>query len=711
MAKNEAFIDTTLDTKGVEVGAERVQRIANNMARNVAKTAQNMGKSMTEAFTGEPIPTEEYAQLEKELSKLGEQYDKIASKEYRFIQIGGKEKSQTYKGMEYDLDEIERKQDAVIAQMRKMEAEGTAYKPLGMTEEYEQESEVVEKTADSTERLAKAQNKANNSAQKGHKIFAGLTNRLNQQNKGLKSGFRNLLKYTLGIRSMFVLFNRLRGALVEGFKNLAQFNDGVNPTNKALSNLMSSLSNAKNAFATAFAPILTVVEPILTRLIDALSKAMTAIGMFFAALTGSRTFTKAVKVQQDYAKSLDKTGASAKKAQTYLSGLDEVAKYTSKDESGSASGGGISTNEMFEDVEVPRGVSDLADKVKAIIEPLKESIANWFSNVNFEPLLASFQNLRSALEPIVSNIGTALLWLLENVLEPIGSFVIEDALPSFFNLLASAVNFCTTAFDVLRPTLEDIWNNILAPLAQFIGDIFVEVIDDITFAIGEFTNVFRSKSQEINNILQFVSRAIQLVGTVVQTVVQFILGMIRPLASTVSNVVGNIISILNGLITFISGVFTANWRQALNGLVSIGKGVVNILIDVIEGAINTIVGGLNHINVKVPNWIPGVGGKQLGFNVPKAHFPRLATGTVVPRQASEFMAVLGDNNRETEVVSPLSTMKQAMLEAMSESGGGRGGSYRFTAQINRRTLFDEMIDEARLRQLQSGTNPFDLARA
>ena len=51
--------------------------------------------------------------------------------------------------------------------------------------------------------------------------------------------------------------------------------------------------------------------------------------------------------------------------------------------------------------------------------------------------------------------------------------------------------------------------------------------------------------------------------------------------------------------------------------------------------------------------------------------PRLATGTVVPPRAGEFAAILGDNKRETEVVSPLSTMKQALKEALAESGGSR----------------------------------------
>ena len=78
--------------------------------------------------------------------------------------------------------------------------------------------------------------------------------------------------------------------------------------------LMSALTQLKNALATAFNPILTAAAPALTKFINLLSQAFTYVGMFFGALTGQKTFTKAVAVQQDYAASLDKTADSAKKA-------------------------------------------------------------------------------------------------------------------------------------------------------------------------------------------------------------------------------------------------------------------------------------------------------------------------------------------------------------------------------------------------------------
>ena len=92
-------------------------------------------------------------------------------------------------------------------------------------------------------------------------------------------------------------------------------------------------------------------------------------------------------------------------------------------------------------------------------------------------------------------------------------------------------------------------------------------------------------------------------------------------------------------------------------------------------------------------------------NIPTVDLPMLATGAVIPPNAP-FMAILGDQRHGTNIEAPLDTIKQAVREVV---GSGSGGQYQFTAQINRRTLFDEMIDEAKLRQSTSGNNPFDLA--
>ena len=105
-----------------------------------------------------------------------------------------------------------------------------------------------------------------------------------------------------------------------------------------------------------------------------------------------------------------------------------------------------------------------------------------------------------------------------------------------------------------------------------------------------------------------------------------------------------------------------------------------------------------------------VGSKTIGF---KATFPRvptvpyLAKGAVIPPR-SEFLAVLGDQKQGNNIETPEALLRKIVREETAGRQAG-GGSWQFTAQINRRTLFDEMMKEAQMRRDTSGKNPFEMA--
>ncbi len=189
---------------------------------------------------------------------------------------------------------------------------------------------------------------------------------------GLGGGLKNILKYTLGIRSLFVLVNKLRSALVDGFKNLSQYSG---ETNNSLSMLMSSLTQLKNAFAAAFAPILNVVAPILNSIIQKIISVVNTFGQLTSALTGKTTYIKAKKVQQDYAKSLNSNAASAtnaKKAneelQRTILSFDQINKMddnsSSDSDNGIADTGGLSPSDMFDTQSIPSRIKGIADMIK-----------------------------------------------------------------------------------------------------------------------------------------------------------------------------------------------------------------------------------------------------------------------------------------------------------------------------------------------------------
>ena len=123
-------------------------------------------------------------------------------------------------------------------------------------------------------------------------------------------------------------------------------------------------------------------------------------------------------------------------------------------------------------------------------------------------------------------------------------------------------------------------------------------------------------------------------------------------------------------------------KKPINGII----GFINKLISGIVDGINSMIRALNKLHFNIPSWIPVIGGKDFGFNlktVSAPQIPYLAQGTVV-NPSHEFLAMLGDNRQEQEIVSPLSTMKQALIEALHESG--ISGNKEVVLQLDGKTL-------------------------
>jgi hypothetical protein len=149
----------------------------------------------------------------------------------------------------------------------------------------------------------------------------------------------------------------------------------------------------------------------------------------------------------------------------------------------------------------------------------------------------------------------------------------------------------------------------------------------------------------------------------------------------------------------IKPVFTLQWWRNLatacgNGLIWGFEGAVNGIITLFEKMINIVVNGLNKIQIELPDWdiLGDLAGATFGIDIPEADLcrisiPRLAQGAVIPPNR-EFMAILGDNKRENEIVSPVSTMKQAVAEVLAQAniGGGFNGRIEVPVIIDGREI-------------------------
>ena len=186
-------------------------------------------------------------------------------------------------------------------------------------------------------------------------------------NGGFKVGLKTILKYGLGIRSLFFLFRKLRSAISDGLGEIGKQNPQVRA---ALNSMKASLNGLKASLGAAFAPILTAVAPALTTLINLLTTAINAIGAFFAALTGQAYFSKATAAVESVGGAAKSSSGSVKELKRQLAGFDDLEILSQTDASGGGGGGGGGSGSglTYENIPIDSGIKDFADKLKALWE-------------------------------------------------------------------------------------------------------------------------------------------------------------------------------------------------------------------------------------------------------------------------------------------------------------------------------------------------------
>lgn len=776
-ADGRIVIETSLDTSNLTQGAKRIDsacKSAANSAGLIGEKAQIAAAKAVAAYNRQtdaveqqsrkvdalreklaqmekkPIKAEEYKAVADEVARLEAELGEASEKKQAFLDGGGTTGSRQFAAMEQQIEQI--RADLVAAQndKKRMEDFGNAYVPQdtapvteklaaeqGKLDRMNEQLRITEmslaRVANATQQTATATGEYGaelDKAAQSQKDVPGkdTDKKMNDFGGALKKGIKSLLKYGLGIRSLYMLFRKLRTAVTEGIKNLAQFSS---ETNANMSAIKSSLTQVKNSLATAFQPILTAVAPALTKLCNLLSQAVTYIGMLFTALSGGTKFTKAIAIQEDYAKSLQGTSAAAKEAQQQLSGLDEINTW--QDNSGGGGGSsGVSPSDMFETVEIGNEIAGIAEKIRTAFAPFIGFIRDnfitptqeWLATLDLSKVQQAFQTLGSGVLSFLRPIGALLANIYNEILLPAGKWIIEELYPKLAEVFASIGGFVEAFLTPVIAGITDLWEA-LSPLVDWVADTVLELLDDAGQSFDDLAALFDEKGGEIQEIFKGIGEIVAAVWKVVGPILNVAKNLVRSVFGFINRyvvaVIGAVIDILRGLVNFIAGVFTGDWSRAWEGLKQIVDGwwtgfkkVLNVIIGGINSLVSGVIKGLNYmiralnkLSFDVPDWVPLIGGKKFGLNIREVaapQIPLLATGAVIPPNAP-FAAVLGDQRHGNNIETPESLLRQVVRE---ESGGS--AVYQFVAQLNRRTIFQEMIDEAKLRQASSGVNPFLLGR-
>ena len=302
-------------------------------------------------------------------------------------------------------------------------------------------------------------------------------------------------------------------------------------------------------------------------------------------------------------------------------------------------------------------------------------IGKWIKDHIFQPFIDGFKSAFGIASP-------------SKVMEEMGTYIIEGLLNGICSLVGSVTqiweNMKETAlrkWGEVKQNLSDTWENIKtsagekwASISEKISDKISEVKDNVKDVMSR---IKENWSDSWENMKDGVKAAMSRVKDTVKSAAEWISDKIKSLMEKMSN-----------LNKKASGLSKSSSRSS--GSKNTSSRVRSLSLDY---------------------------GPVLSSSIPKAfasladkEFPGYATGTVIPRTMQKHLAWLGDNSQETEVVSPISTIEDALENTAARLGlaGGNGNTYRFVAQLNGRTLFEETIRQARMQQMATGRNPFAL---
>nr|DAG84416.1 MAG TPA: minor tail protein [Caudoviricetes sp.] len=345
-----------------------------------------------------------------------------------------------------------------------------------------------------------------------------------------------------------------------------------------------------------------------------------------------------------------------------------------------------------------RHLGDILVTLSGFFRSASESIKNWAANLDFSPLLKSFDNVLASANPVVRAIGNLLLWFLNNVLLPITKWGLEQALPGVFELIAAALDTLYAVIEALEPVGEWLWNSFLQPIGKWTGEIIINALKLLTDALKKFSD-WISENKELVRIITYAILGFFAAWTIIKLVSDIgkLFVALKVFISVMGKVLDSITPVKLALwsIITLAAILYDSWdkmtptERMISFLLAAASavGVLAVALGALSGGVGAAVvaaslaAGIAAATIAINAgkrqtqsiYRNAGGGRSAKYASAAATYnmPRLATGTVVPPRAGEFAAILGDNKRETEVVSPLSTMKQALKEALAESGGSR----------------------------------------
>ena len=658
-----------------------------------------------------------------------------------------------------NVDKAAQKVAALRQQLEELQAVAENEKKTRSTGTVSQETgEAIQKT---TQQLKMAQLNLESSQIAQEKASAAVSEYVGKQRlaalttQNVSEQFKKFTKRIAGLAKRVFIFTMITKALRTMRKMLLS-------TIGADKQMSTSLAQIRGNLISAFAPIYNYILPAIRTLLAWLAKLTAVVSVFINSLFG-KTASQAdasAKALYNQASATEAAGDAAEKTKKQLSGLDEMNRWESKDSSG---GGGGSSG-----IAPKFDLSDQVDtgkigKIAAVVRELSPYVAAVAAGFTAWKIGKKFLGNLSKAKQLALAVAGAVLMAI-NVVDMLKNGINFDNLTGYIIGAAAAVTGLGLAFSVLggaitaivaglvllgvaiRDVIKNGFNNknltaITVALLTIGGAIAIitgawiplliaAIAAVVVWIVAKWTSIKDWISKTISSIDAAFEQHLANVEAGVAAVVDWVIekwtavkgwfsGLWEKVASGAVAAWDGIKSAFKSVPEWLRSKFRDAWQKVKDVFSTGGRiwsGIKEGIENTFRTVVNAIIRGMNTI-IAVPfnrinfmlNMIRnasflGISPFQnlWGVNpLPVPQIPMLARGAVIPANR-QFLAVLGDQRNGNNLEAPESLLRQIVRE---EAGGGAGSRYEFIARLDRRTLFDEVITEAKLRKGQTGKNP------
>jgi hypothetical protein len=502
-----------------------------------------------------------------------------------------------------------------------------------------------------------------------------------------------------------------------------------------VSQLGTAFYNLRVAVGNAIIPVLNQIIPVITKVINWFTRLFNIVGRVMNLLFGTNvSMNDTAQGAQDAA---DATGEMAdnleeanKAAKGSLAAFDKLNVLAQTEEGGGAPGeGGGGMPMPVPDTEPTLGALDeMEERIRAFVERVKAF---------FAPLGEAFGRLGEALGKVGKAVKGAFERFFPGGID-FGPFIalVRDGVIFIIDLLAKAIegfanwiNENPDAFNVLLVIFAGLAIAAIAVYAPAL--LVIAAVVALLAALGWLANNWDLVKEKASEAWEIIKEAWNKAGewfktSVIDPVANFFKGLwesvsgfsaglwedIKKVWDVVSgwfqeHVTGPLVSLFTGDWDAVGSIISGTWDKVMElwrgandwftekvldpikeGFTSVWedisnviKGVINGIIGFINGMISGIVGGinaviglLNKLNFKIPDWVPGLGGETFGFSIAELsapQIPMLATGAVIPANAP-FAAILGDQKHGTNIEAPESLLRDLIREELGRNQSGQG---------------------------------------